>query len=55
VIPLNDARLDLTLSGPISIACEGWGDTAVVWQIAPTPDQSITLEDAAVDDFGPQQ
>lgn len=51
VIPLNDARLDLTLSGPISIASEGCGDTAVVWAIAPTPHQSITIEDAAVDDF----
>ena len=51
VIPLDDARIDWTLSGPISIASEGWGDTAVVWEIAPTPDQPITIEDAAIDDF----
>jgi hypothetical protein len=51
VIPLSDARIDLTLSGPISISSEGWGDTPVVWEIAPTPDQSITIEAAAVDDF----
>jgi hypothetical protein len=51
VIPLTDARIDLTLSGPISIASKGWGDTAVVWEIAPTPDQSITIQDAAVDAF----
>jgi hypothetical protein len=51
VIPLNDARIDLTLSGAISVALKGWGDTAVVWDIAPTPDQCITLEEAAVVDF----
>lgn len=51
VIPLTDARLDLTLLGPISITSKGWGDTAIVWEIAATPDQSITIEDAAVDAF----
>ena len=51
VIPLSDARIDLTLSGPISIASKGWGDTAVVWEIAPAPDQSITIKDAVINDF----
>jgi hypothetical protein len=51
VIPLDYARLDLRLSGRISIACKGWGDTAVAWEVAPAPDQSITIVEAAVDDF----
>jgi hypothetical protein len=50
-LPLDDARIDLTLSGPISVAIKGWGDTAVVWEIAPTPDQCITLEEANIVDF----
>src|SRR5690242_3680863 len=51
VIPLSDARIRLTLLGPISLTSEGWGDTGVAWVIAPTQDQSLTIEDAAVDDF----
>ncbi len=51
VIPLSDARIDLTLLGPISIASEGWGDTGVAWMIAPTPGQLLRIEDATVDDF----
>ena len=48
VIPLSDARVELTLSGPIPISSEGWGDTAVVWEIATTPNragsQNVTLQ-----------
>ena len=51
VIPLSDARIDMTLSGPISISCKGWGDTAVAWEIVSTRGQSITIKDAAIDGF----
>jgi|SRR5882724_6879223 len=48
VIPLNDARMDLSLTGPISIQTKGWGDTAVVWEIAPTQEQPVIIEQAAI-------
>jgi hypothetical protein len=48
VIPLSDAEMDLRLSGRISIAAKGWGDTAITWEIAPRPEQCIRIEEAAV-------
>ena len=51
VIPLSFARLHLSLSGPISMACESLDDLDIAWKIAPTPDQFILIEDAAIVDF----
>ena len=48
IIPLSGARVDLSLSGAITIATRAWGDTAIVWEIAPTPEQVVTIEEAAI-------
>ncbi len=48
IIPLSDARVDLSLSGPISITTRGWGDTETVWEIVPTPEQFVRIEEAAI-------
>ena len=40
--------MDLSLSGPIAITTRGWGDTAIIWEIAPTPGQRVRIEEAAI-------
>ena len=48
LIPLNDAKVDLSLSGLISITTEGWGDTAILWEIVPAKGQCISIVEAAI-------
>ena len=48
VIHLSDARMDLSLAGPVSITTKGRGDTAIVLEIAPTREQCVRIEEAAI-------
>lgn len=48
VIPLDYAKMDLFLSGSMSISMKGWGDTAVILEIAPTAKQVVAIEEATI-------
>jgi hypothetical protein len=47
-IPLSGAAMDLTFAGPITMSTRGHGDTEVVIEIAPTPEQPMMLDEIAV-------
>jgi hypothetical protein len=51
-IPLSGAAMDLTFAGPIKMSTRSYGDSAVVIEIAPTPEQPMMLDEIAVLFFG---
>jgi hypothetical protein len=47
-VPLADARMDLSFSGPVTMRTRGYGDTAAVIEVLSTSDHPVIVDDAAI-------
>jgi hypothetical protein len=52
VIPLSDAEMDFSFSNAVLVRTRGHGDSEVVIEVVPVPDQPVTIGEASVSFLG---
>jgi hypothetical protein len=51
-LPLSGASMDLAFAGPNTISTRAYDDAAVVFEVAPTPEHPMTLDELTVEFYG---